>query len=179
MIRLFAALEVPPDITEDLARRQQGLPGARWRPLDSLHITLRFFGEVAEPVAAELDAELNRVAGAPLELSLEGVGAFGEGHDVRVLWAGVAENAALRQLAGRCEAAARRAGLKPDARPFKPHVTLAYLRRAEPDRVAAWVQGHNLLKSPPFRVTWFGLYSSWPSTEGSRYDLEREYALLG
>jgi 2'-5' RNA ligase len=179
MLRLFAAVEIPPDIAEELARRLQGVPGARWRPLDTLHITLRFFGETPEPVAAELDAELNRVEGPPMELSLEGVGAFGEGDQLRALWAGVAENPALRQLAGRCEAAARRAGLKPDSRAFKPHVTLAYLRRAEPSRVAAWIQGHNLLKSPVFRVTWFGLYSSWPTDEGSRYDLEREYALLG
>ena len=47
-------------------------------------------------------------------------------------------------------------------------MTLAYLRRAEPARVAAWVQGHNLLKSPPFRVTSFGLYSSHLGHEGSR-----------
>jgi 2'-5' RNA ligase len=43
--------------------------------------------------------------------------------------------------------------------------------------VAAWEQGHNLLKSPPFRVDRFGLYSSWQSSEGSRYELEREYVL--
>jgi 2'-5' RNA ligase len=179
MLRLFAALELPPDVAEDLSHRQQGIPGARWRPLDTLHITLRFFGETPEPVAAELDAELNRVESPPLEVSLEGVGAFGEGSQIRAVWAGVAEDPGLRQLAGRCEAAARRAGLKADTRAFKPHVTLAYLRRPDPARVAAWIQGHNLLKSPPFRVTWFGLYSSWPSDEGSRYDLEREYALIG
>lgn len=178
MLRLFAALEIPVDIAEELSRRQQGIPGARWAPPNHLHVTLRFFGETPEPLAAELDAELNRVQGSPMELSLEGVGTFGQGASLRTLWAGVADNPALRQLAGRCEAAARRAGCKPEPRPFQPHVTLAYLRRAEPQRVAAWVQGHNLLKSPPFRVTWFGLYSSWPSDEGSRYDLEREYALI-
>jgi 2'-5' RNA ligase len=43
--------------------------------------------------------------------------------------------------------------------------------------VAGWVQRHNLLKSPPFRVERFGLYSSWLSSDGSRYDLEREYPL--
>jgi 2'-5' RNA ligase len=178
MLRLFAAVEIPIDIAEDLSRRQQGVPGARWRPLDSLHITLRFFGETSEPQAAELHAELNRVEGPPMELMLDGVGTFGQGGQLRAIWAGVADNPALRQLAGRCEAAARRAGFKPEPRPFQPHVTLAYLRRAEPQRVAAWIQGHNLLKSPPFRVTWFGLYSSWTTNEGSRYDLEREYALL-
>jgi 2'-5' RNA ligase len=56
-------------------------------------------------------------------------------------------------------------------------VTLAYLKRAEPARVGGWVQDHNLLHSPPFRVTWFGLYSSWSTQEGSRYELEREYPL--
>ena len=177
MIRLFAAVAAPPEIVEGLARRQQGLPGARWRPLETLHITLRFFGEVPEPVACDLDAELALVAGAPFDLVLEGVGTFGEGKDLRAVWAGVAESEPLRQLAGRCEAAARRAGLKPDPRAYRPHVTLAYLKRADPVRVAAWVQEHNLLKSPAFRVDGFGLYSSWPTAEGSRYDLEREYRL--
>ncbi len=94
------------------------------------------------------------------------------------MWAGVAESAPLRRLAGRCESAARRAGLKPEQRVYRPHLTLAYLRHADPARVGAWVQSHNLLKSPPFRVTWFGLYSSWPTKEGTRYELEREYPLV-
>ncbi|HEX8232527.1 MAG TPA: RNA 2',3'-cyclic phosphodiesterase [Caulobacteraceae bacterium] len=177
MIRLFAALEVPEEIGRGLQRRQQGLPGAKWRSLEQLHITLRFFGEVAEPAAAELDAQLRGVEGPPLELELSGVGSFGEGAAVRAVYARVADNPGLAQLAARCEAAARRAGLKGEARAYRPHITLAYLKRSDPGRVAAWIQGHNLLRSPPFRVTWFGLYSSWSSPEGNRYDLEREYPL--
>ncbi|HTK34384.1 MAG TPA: RNA 2',3'-cyclic phosphodiesterase [Caulobacteraceae bacterium] len=178
MIRLFAALEVPPEIGQVLARRQQGLPGAKWRPVDSLHITLRFFGEIDEAMAADLDAELSRIPGPTVETALEGVGSFGEGHRLNAVWAGVRESESLRLLASRCEAAARRAGLKPDGRSYRPHVTLAYLNRhARTDRVAAWIAGHNLLSSPPWRATWFGLYSSWSSSEGSRYDLERTYPL--
>lgn len=177
MIRLFAALELPEEIGRGLRRRQQGLPGAKWRSLDQLHITLRFFGEMAEPVAAELDEQLQTIRGAPLELELNGVGGFGEGAVMRSVFARVADNPALTQLAGRCEAAARRAGLKPERRAYRPHVTLAYLKRSNPGRAAAWIQGHNLPRSPPFRVTWFGLYSSWSSPDGNRYDLEREYPL--
>ena len=177
-MRLFAAVEPPQEIGEGLARRQQGLPGARWRPLETLHITLRFFGETTANAARDLDAELAAIAGEPFALELDGVGAFGEGLDIHAVWAGVAENAPLRRLAARCESAARRAGLKPEQRVYRPHLTLAYLRHADPARVGAWVQSHNLLKSPPFRVTWFGLYSSWPTKEGTRYELEREYPLL-
>jgi 2'-5' RNA ligase len=178
MIRLFAAIAIPPEIGEGLVRRQQGLPGARWRPTEAFHITLRFFGEIAESLADDLDAELAAVSGEALTLALEGVGSFQDGDDIHAVWAGVADNPALRRLAARCESAARRAGLTPDRRAWRPHVTLAYLRRAEPSRVAAWIQGHNLLKSPPFRVTSFGLYSSWLSGQGSRYRLEREYWLV-
>ncbi len=177
MLRLFAAVAVPPDIGEGLQRRQQGVPGACWRTLDALHVTLRFFGEVREDAADGLDAELATITGAPLELTLEGAGAFGEGEDIHAVWAGVAENPALRRLAARCETAARRVGLKAESRAYRPHVTLAYLRRPDPGRVAAWVQGHNLLKSPPFTVREFGLYSSRPGPDGSVYRLERAYAL--
>lgn len=178
MIRLFAAISIPPEIAEGLAPRQDGLPDARWRPLEAFHITLRFFGDLAENVAADLDAELAVVASEPMALELEGVGAFGEGHEIHAIWAGVAEDADLRHLARRCETAARRAGLKPDTRVYKPHVTLAYLRRPNPAQVAAWIAENNLLKSPPFRATSFGLYSSWRTDEGSRYRLEREYPLV-
>jgi RNA 2',3'-cyclic 3'-phosphodiesterase len=177
MIRLFAALEVPEDIGRALQRRQQGLPGARWRSLDQLHITLRFFGEVPEPQAAEIDDQLSRIRGEPLEITLQGVGAFGEGAAVRSVYAKVVESPALARLAARCEAAARKAGLKGEARGYCPHVTLAYLKRSDPGRVAAWIQGHNLLHSPPFHLAQFGLYSSWASPDGSRYDLERSYPL--
>ncbi len=177
MIRLFAAIAIPAEIGEGLVRRQQGLPGARWRPLEAFHVTLRFFGEIAESLADDLDAELGAVSGEALTLTLEGVGSFEDGGDIHAVWAGVAENPALRRLAARCETAARRAGLPPDRRAWRPHVTLAYLRRADPARVAAWIQGHNLLNSPPFRVASFGLYSSRLGDEGAIYRLERYYPL--
>ncbi|CAN7500873.1 RNA 2',3'-cyclic phosphodiesterase [Phenylobacterium sp. LjRoot225] len=177
MIRLFAAVPVPDEIVPALARRQTGLEGARWRTAAQLHLTLRFFGEVREDLARDLDLELSTLGGGPFEIVLEGVGAFGEGGDVNTIWAGVAENAQLRRLAKACEAAARRVGLKPDKRHYRPHVTLAYLRHPAPAEVAAWIQANNLLKSPPVWVDRFGLYSSFLGGEGALYRLEAEYAL--
>lgn len=135
-------------------------------------------GEVREDVAADLDAELAAIVAAPLELVLEGAGSFGEGRDFRAVWAGVAADPALNSLASRCEAAARRAGLKKEGRPYRPHVTLAYLpRSADAGQVARWIADNALLRSPPFRVTWFGLWSSTLRPGGSLYELQREYPL--
>ena len=179
MIRLFAALTPPLEIAEALAPRQQGLAGAAWRPPEALHITLRFFGEIAETTADDLDAELSGVGRRPVILELSGVGAFGDGGDLHAVWAGVAESPGLRQLARRCEMAARRAGLEAETRSYRPHVTLAYLSGVEPMAVAAWIQANNLLRSPPFRLDAFGLYSSRLGADGSHYRLERLYRMGG
>lgn len=177
MIRLFAAVAVPEDVAEELAHRQTGLAGARWRPADALHVTLRFFGELPETTAAELDDLLAGIRAPAFDLHLLGAGVFGEGDHVRAVWAGVAENQALRRLAGKCETTAKRAGLKPEARTYRPHVTLAYLRRSDPVKTAAWMADHNLLRTRSWRPAEFGLYSSWSGPDGSRYDLERTYPL--
>ena len=177
MIRLFAALPIPDDIGHALARRQTGVEGARWRPLEALHVTLRFFGDIREDIARDLDAELVSVRGQAFDLELSGVGAFGEGPDLHVLWAGVAENEALRRLAKTCESAARRVGLKPETRHYRPHLTLAYLRHPDPAQVAGWIQANNLLKSPPIRAESFGLYSSFLGSEQAHYRLEAQYPL--
>lgn len=178
MIRLFAAVAVPWDAAEGLRAHQTGLRGARWRPSEAFHITLRFFGDVQETVAADLDAALSAIRVPPFELALRGAGAFGENEHMRAVWAGVSESEPLRRLAGKCETAARRAGLKAEARLYKPHVTLAYLSKAaDPAAVGAWTIENLGLTSPPFPVEAFGLYSSWSTAEGSRYELERRYSL--
>jgi len=175
MIRLFAALAPPSDVAEGLARLQAGLPGARWRPAEALHITLAFYGEIREDVARDLDAELTGLRGEPLDLALQGVGAFGEGQEIHAVWAGVKPNAALSRLAAACGAAARRVGLTMERRAYRPHVTLAYTRRPDPAAVAVWIQRHNLYRSEPLRMERFGLYSSWRTREGSAYRLEAHY----
>ncbi len=177
MIRLFAALAVPGDIAAGLARHQTGLLGASWRKAESLHVTLRFFGEIDEARAEDLDAALCVIRGEPLDMQISAVGAFGEGQDIHAVWAGVEISAPLSRLSSACERAARRAGLKAQPRAWKPHITLAYLHRADPASVAAWIQTHNLLKSPPFCLDSFGLYSSWSGHGGSSYRLERSYRL--
>lgn len=179
MIRLFTALSVPDEVAGALARRQIGLSGAAWRTADQLHITLAFHGEIDERRADDLSVELERAAtGGAFEIALSGVGAFGDGHRARAVWAGVEANERLSVLAGRCRGAAERAGIAVERRDYRPHLTLAYLKpQTDPGRIGAWIADHNLLRSPPIRIDRFGLFSSVQTHDGSRYDLEREYVL--
>jgi 2'-5' RNA ligase len=180
-LRLFAALDLPDEIAERLLPLMKGVGGAKWRPRENLHLTLRFFGEVAEPVADEIDVALSTVADAtkPFELRLKGAGTFG-GADPHALWLGASESAGLTKLAADCERAARRAGLKPESQKFKPHVTLAYLSNAPLDRVQAFVSRLGLFETAPFFVDRFGLYSSVTRNSApSLYRLEAEYPLRG
>ena len=179
MVRLFTALSVPDDVAVTLSRRQTGLPGANWRTQDQLHITLTFYGEVDGHRADDLAVELEKAAaGGSFEIALAGVGAFGDEHRTRTLWAGIEPNERLSVLAGRCRKAAERAGIVVEGRDYRPHLTLAYLKpQTNPDRIGAWIAGHSLLHSPPVRIDRFGLYSSVLTQDGSHYELEREYLL--
>lgn len=179
MIRLFTALSIPAEVAGSLAARQTGLSGARWRTLEQLHVTLAFYGEVDERRADDLSLELERAQGTgPFEIELVGVGAFGDAHRSHTLWAGVTPCERLTVLAGRCKAAAERAGVAMEKRAYHPHVTLAYLKsQTDPAKLGAWVAANNLLHSPPIRIERFGLYSSTLGGEGSLYQLEQVYRL--
>ncbi len=172
---------MPDHVAERLLRLMKGVPGAKWRPRENLHLTPRFFGEVQEPVAEEIDSALAQMAesAAPFDLRLKGAGAFG-GVDPHTLWIGAAPTPGLTKLAADCERAARRAGLKPEPRKFTPHVTVAYLTATPNDRVHAFEQDLGLFQTEPFRVERFGLYSSVVRKNApSIYQLEAEYPLYG
>ncbi len=176
-LRLFAAIPLPDDLRARLRPLQRGVSGAAWRPPENFHLTLRFFGEVTEDLAAALDDELARVRGQPFDVTLCGAGWFG-GARPSALWVGVAPSAPLTTLAGRCERAARRAGLAPESRKFTPHVTLAYCHGTAPPDAARFVERLARFKADAMTVDRFHLYSSWMGKGPSRYVAEAEYPLV-
>jgi 2'-5' RNA ligase len=178
MPRLFTAIELPEGLREDLSALEAPLPGAVWTHEDNLHITLRFAGDVDNRTADDFAAELDGIEVDSFSLQISGVGAFG-GNDPRIIYANVASCPQLEALARANERAARNAGLPPEARTFKPHVTLARLRRGRGEAVARFLQRHARFSSPPFAVTRFTLMSSRPKTGGGPYVEEASYVLRG
>jgi RNA 2',3'-cyclic 3'-phosphodiesterase len=177
-LRLFAALSVPDDIADRLIPLQRDVGGAAWRPRAAFHLTLRFFGEITEPLAHDLDHELGRIREGPFEMRLRSVGSFG-GREPSALWAGVEAPAVLGRLATACERAARRVGLKADTRKFAPHVTLAYLGQTTDVEVARYQTRFADFRTDLFWVDRFALYSSHQTKGPNAYIEEAVYPLDG
>ena len=178
MARLFAGIELPEPIRDQLSNLQAPLPGANWVDVDDLHLTLRFVGDIEGRAAREFGDSLSEIESEAFELRLEGLGTFG-GNDPHSIWAGVSACTALEALARACERAARNAGLSPAKHPFKAHVTLARLRGTPPELVARYLGRIGAFRTEPFAVTAFVLFSSKPKVGGGPYVVEASFPLLG
>lgn len=181
LIRTFIACDLPVKLIEALRGYQLRLrdalegmrAGVRWTSPASFHLTLRFLGEIDEPlVAAVTDALRKAVTGhEPFAYTLQGVGCFPSAQRARVLWAGAAEEGAgdrLGRLAASVEEAVQQIGLEPEGREFHPHVTLGRLKT--PLNLASV-----LSRVPPFspgtvQVKEVVLYRSRLTPGGAIYD---------
>lgn len=177
-LRLFAAIPMPDEVARRLAPLQRDLPGASWRPPETFHLTLRFFGDIDEALARDLDHEIASLTEAPFEMRLKAAGSFG-GREPTAVWTGVEAPPALARIAAHCEKSARRAGLAPERRSYTPHVTLAYLHGTTDREVAMYLERLGDFRTDLFWVDHFALLSSWSTRAGSRYQEEAVYPLSG
>jgi RNA 2',3'-cyclic 3'-phosphodiesterase len=179
MPRLFTALEIPPEMRMRLSLLRSPLDGAKWIDPDNMHITLRFAGDIDERTADEFADLLGDIRARPFPLTIREVGSFG-GRDPHALWAGVdGGGEALAALHRAHERAARAVGLEADTRIFKPHVTLARLRRARQHAIARFLAEHGSLRLEPFTVTRFVLLSARSHSGGPPYVVEAAYPFEG
>ena len=144
------------------------LPG-RIAPPENWHITLRFLGSVDTVAFERFIGSLSTMdLHPPFPIRLGGLGAFPNQRKATVPWVGVeAGSAELTELAEASEEAARAAGLAPEERPFRPHLTLGRIRPPEDIR--------KLLESAePLRLEWFCeaivVYRSHLGGQNARYE---------
>lgn len=151
MIRTFIAVEVNDEIRPAISRRQDEVkdrlshdlrklaPDARlqWTHPESIHLTLKFLGEIDESQIERICAALNEVADAasPLSLEIGGLGAFPDARAPRVLWLGLADPAGspqqiarLTHAAGDLDRALRSFGFESESKTYSPHLTLARIK---------------------------------------------------
>jgi len=177
-MRLFAALPIPDAVARPLLGVQHGVPGAKWRPRENLHITLAFYGDTPPVLADELELELERISMAPLQLRLGEAGFFGH-RKPRSLWMGLRTNPALDALAGACRKAAGRIGQMPAHKRYVPHITLAYCKGTTAADAARFCQREAAFTLPAFAVERFVLYQSLLGKDIARYHAIGDYKLNG
>lgn len=186
-LRLFCAIELPAAVRAaafahltELRTRAAHVKAA-WERAEKLHVTLKFFGEVAaERVPALLDATMRAAAQvSACELALAAAGAFPNERAPRVLWLGVSDpQGQLSRLHQQLETECAAAGFARDERSFHAHVTLVRIRT--PDAAARQLaqQHHALDFAPrPFVVRELLVMRSDLSPHGSHYTTLARHAL--
>lgn len=151
MIRAFLAVELSHELRAELATVQQELKrriepelkrGTRisWAQPASIHLTLKFLGDMDEQVIDPLRVAVEQAIGSQgaVMVPLERLGAFPRPENPRVLWVGPSEQwergveaKRIAEIHGAIEQACEGLGFLRETRPFSPHLTLARIKMGE------------------------------------------------
>lgn len=183
-MRLFSGVAIAPAAKREIARVETALSDRvevrRWQPVANMHITLHFFGEVAEetvPVLAERLSDASHVV-SPFQLRLGSLGAFPKRGQPRVLWLGIEDvTLSLHALEATMRAAIDDLGLLQETRPYSPHITLAREPKGafRVQDLAAEVDVAPVL----WEVDHAALYRSVLTPQGAQYSVLRRFQFQG
>ena len=151
MIRAFLAVELSQELRAELATVQQELkhriePEMKrdmrisWAQPASIHLTLKFLGDMDEQAIGPLLAAVEQAIGRqiPVNIPFERLGVFPRPQSSRVLWVGPSQNwergaeaKRVVEIHGAIEQACERLSFLRETRPFSPHLTLARIKVGE------------------------------------------------
>ena len=140
-MRCFIAIDIPEDIRAGLADLQKELAGkvdvrkgdVKWVEPESMHLTLKFLGEVPDNQIVEVCNITKEVASRypEFDFAVREAGSFG-GRSARVLWVGAGlECPELLELQQDLEDELADAGWPKEGRQFSGHLTLCRIRNSK------------------------------------------------
>lgn len=91
MVRVFVAFPLPVNWTESfmaISKKNSSTESIRWTPVDNLHITLFFIGEVVENNLEQISSVLNKIliGQAAIQLFFESIELRGKKESPSMLW---------------------------------------------------------------------------------------------
>lgn len=170
----FIGIKIPLPVASSLVEQRDSWGVASHRKIpdaEDLHITLVFIG--GDPLG-EIDAaveSLEEIDHPALELAVTGSGFFGKKDRPRVVYAAVKENNSLHELQVKVIHALKDFGMRPDTKPFVPHITLANKWAGE----EMWKEIPQI-RAEHFRVNEFSLFRIEPDST-PRYVSIKTYKL--
>src|SRR5215469_17388945 len=87
--RLFVAIDLPEATRQLLADLDPHIRGVRWIDPAQMHLTLAFFGEVADEIVLALRERLGAIKFGAFFLTVIGVGTFSAKGAPKIIWIGV------------------------------------------------------------------------------------------
>src|SRR2546427_6932406 len=180
-MRLFIAVDLPNELREQLGQVQRELEPltrtARWVAPASIHVTLKFIGEVPEKRMEAIHTALTGLTWKAFTITVRGVGFFPGNRSPRVFWAGM-EAPPMQNLAEQLDSRMERLGFEKEKRAFRPHITLARARDSRIDSslvtAAAQYAEHDF---GSFTVDRVFLFKSILKPSGAVYERLKEYLL--
>ena len=176
-MRAFIAVELPPSVQGELVSLQRDVAksGAdvKWVEKDTLHVTMRFLGEITEEQRQAIERLLEKVAGhtGPIQLGFSHVGAFPSSSSPRVIWVGIGQGSdLLTRLAAEIEEGLAKLTMPRADRDFAAHVTLGRVRSPR-NRSQFAARIKELVWNPPatFVATHLTLFQSLLTRAGPTY----------
>ena len=178
MIRLFIAIDIPESIKIEVGTMGRAIPNARAVPIDQLHLTLKFIGEVEGSRFLDIREALQEIRLAKFSLALKGVGVFAPRGTPRILWAGVEPTQPTVKLRNTIEKTLAAIDIPRDKKKFTPHLTLARLNNCPGNRLHQFLAGNAFFQSSEFGIESFHLYKSQLTRKGALHTLASSYQLI-
>ena len=177
VIRAFIAVDVPPEVKNHLNSVSAALGSldldARLAPVSSIHLTLRFLGNVEASRVPGLGDALRCCARQvqPFPLAVRSLGAFPNRKRPRIVWAGISGDGELERLQHLLEQELQQLGFDRDKKRFRPHLTLLRLKSSRNlRRLSDFLDQEEDRMSPvPFCVRRIHLFESRLHSRGARH----------
>ncbi len=136
LLRAFIAVEIPLEIRQTIQRETSGFRKGmdsfiRWVPMENMHLTLKFLGDIS-PASVEMLTQMMRAEAesCPIfDIRLTSLGSFPNPKRPRVIYIGIRAAAELEALQHGIESASRRLGYESEDRSFSPHLTLGRVKQ--------------------------------------------------
>ncbi|MBN2183121.1 MAG: RNA 2',3'-cyclic phosphodiesterase [Sedimentisphaerales bacterium] len=187
-MRVFIAIDIDEAIRKALANLQSEIlakadirkSDAKWVNPLTMHLTLKFLGEIKDKLLVEVCEIARDVATRrkSFDIDIGGVGHFG-GKSARVLWVGAGQDSEnLLQLQADLEQALASAGWPPETRKFAGHLTLCRVRNSRAGlKLANLAEEYKDLKLAVASVDSLCVYQSELRPEGPVYTVLGNYSL--
>jgi len=168
-MRVFIGIDIPDSIKDEIEKRvisklKNKLDNARFVKKDSLHLTLKFIGEVSDDKLEKIKSSLKGITFSPFKVFLSEIGFFPDKKRPRVMWIGVKDGVEeMRRIFIEIEERLSKF-VEKEKREFSPHLTIARFKERK-------IVELNIPDfSAEFEVREFILFKSILLPDGAKYE---------